>query len=30
MDTKRYNPKKALAALLNDDAKKLFNNAKDL
>jgi hypothetical protein len=29
MDTKRYNPKKALAALLSDDAKKLFNNAKD-
>jgi hypothetical protein len=24
-----YNPKKALAALLGDGAKKLFNNAKD-
>jgi hypothetical protein len=24
-----YNPKKALWALLSDDAKKLFNNAKD-
>lgn len=29
MENNPYNPKKALAALLSDDAKKLFNNAKD-
>jgi hypothetical protein len=30
METNPYNPKKALQALLSDDAKKLFNSAKDV